>query len=137
MEDAPGTGRSGKGSRGGALPGPPGGEPGAAADHPVGHGVGAIPCPRSRSVGALGAAGNAPVGRAAARGSRTDLVIEEAIARLVAEAPPLSPATRTRLAELFSVTQRRADRRPGRQDTSPSRPPGATKPRAAAAADPG
>lgn len=38
--------------------------------------------------------------------SKTDRAIEAAIAALVADAPPLSEATRARLAELFSVTRR-------------------------------
>jgi hypothetical protein len=46
--------------------------------------------------------------------SKTDLRIEEAIARLVAEAPPLSPGQRARIAELFVAA------RPGRRSNQRS-----------------
>lgn len=51
-------------------------------------------------------------GQARPRGpSKTDKAIEAAIAQLVADAPPLSPHTRARLAELFSVTHRARHRK--------------------------
>lgn len=51
-------------------------------------------------------------GEARPRGpSKTDTAIEAAIAQLVADAPPLSPHTRARLAELFSVTHRARNRK--------------------------
>ena len=43
--------------------------------------------------------------------SKTDKAIEAAIAQLVADAPPLSPHTRARLAELFSLTHRARNRK--------------------------
>jgi hypothetical protein len=51
------------------------------------------------------ATGNPPTKK-----TKTDLAIEEAAARLVADAPPLSPQTRARLAELLSVTHRHRKR---------------------------
>jgi hypothetical protein len=50
-------------------------------------------------------------GGAPRRPSKTDKAIEAAIAQLVADAPPLSPHTRARLAELFSVTHRARTRK--------------------------